>query len=547
MSFVSYAQNFEDVILWRALKHVTSGCYIDIGANDPVNDSVSLAFYEKGWRGIHVEPMRACAEALRIARPNEVVIEAAVSTSKNIIKLTEFENTGLTTGVDLHADRHKAAGLKSKQLDAQPITLSKVLQSAKADTVHWLKIDVEGMEADVLKSWGSTAIRPWIVVVEATLPNSTETNHTEWEEELTRRDYTFAYFDGLNRFYVHNQHQDLISHFGPGPNFFDYFTLSEFSPFSATLKGRLTAALSSEQDIEQKLAHALAQRDTQTSAHAEAIRVAVEAVSAEAKEARARLDEQLSKAHAEHKNSRDHIAQLQTQLSEHQAEISQLSYSLQERTDAMTRAAEEARLNAEQYAQLLRENTNQCAELIQESREQAENLIQMRDAHRAELLEERKAKEAVSAMLTQAQTDRDSALAQATDIANQSQAEIASHKSRTEALYASTSWKISAPVRWAGNGVRGVFAIIKRCRRIVLEAGIRFFRATPRRKAFARPLAKLVPSLGREIDHLRSIQPGEPHVPSIEAYKQWNATPPHENVEAWTETLKAAATEKVTR
>ena len=52
--FVSYAQNFEDVILNRALKSVTNGFYIDIGAEDPVTDSVSLAFYNKGWRGVHV-------------------------------------------------------------------------------------------------------------------------------------------------------------------------------------------------------------------------------------------------------------------------------------------------------------------------------------------------------------------------------------------------------------------------------------------------------------------------------------------------------------
>ncbi len=34
--FISHAQNFEDVILWRALKHVQNGFYIDVGAQDPV-------------------------------------------------------------------------------------------------------------------------------------------------------------------------------------------------------------------------------------------------------------------------------------------------------------------------------------------------------------------------------------------------------------------------------------------------------------------------------------------------------------------------------
>ena len=54
MSIVSYAQNFEDVMLWRALGKVENGFYIDIGAQHPVIDSVSKAFYDNGWRGIHV-------------------------------------------------------------------------------------------------------------------------------------------------------------------------------------------------------------------------------------------------------------------------------------------------------------------------------------------------------------------------------------------------------------------------------------------------------------------------------------------------------------
>jgi hypothetical protein len=45
MSFISYAQNFEDVMLWRALQHVERGFYIDVGANDPTIDSVTKAFY----------------------------------------------------------------------------------------------------------------------------------------------------------------------------------------------------------------------------------------------------------------------------------------------------------------------------------------------------------------------------------------------------------------------------------------------------------------------------------------------------------------------
>ena len=47
---ISYAQNFEDVILNRAFRHQRSGFYIDIGAFDPVVDSVTKHFYDLGWR-----------------------------------------------------------------------------------------------------------------------------------------------------------------------------------------------------------------------------------------------------------------------------------------------------------------------------------------------------------------------------------------------------------------------------------------------------------------------------------------------------------------
>ena len=46
-SFISYSQNGEDVVLMRALGHLGSGRYIEVGANDPTNDSVTRAFSQE--------------------------------------------------------------------------------------------------------------------------------------------------------------------------------------------------------------------------------------------------------------------------------------------------------------------------------------------------------------------------------------------------------------------------------------------------------------------------------------------------------------------
>ena len=61
-SFVSYAQNYEDLMLWRALRHVEQGFYVDCGAYDPEEHSVTKAFYERGWSGINIEPVPSLIE-----------------------------------------------------------------------------------------------------------------------------------------------------------------------------------------------------------------------------------------------------------------------------------------------------------------------------------------------------------------------------------------------------------------------------------------------------------------------------------------------------
>ncbi len=238
---ISYSQNFEDVILWRALKHVVNGFYIDIGAQDPVCDSVSLAFYEKGWRGLHVEPVPSNATRLREARPDEEVIEAAIARNEGEIEIFEIAETGLSTGKDAIAKKHKAGGFKTKSIKVATLPLSKLLERHAGRDIHWLKIDVEGMEAEVIASWQESPTRPWVLCIESTLPNTQQQNFADWEPDVLGRGYIHVYFDGLNRFYVHQDHADLSQAFGVGPNYFDDFSVGGTSPFSRRLAGEVAA------------------------------------------------------------------------------------------------------------------------------------------------------------------------------------------------------------------------------------------------------------------------------------------------------------------
>lgn len=224
MSFVSYAQNLEDVMLQRALKDVAQGFYIDIGAQDPESDSVSLAFYRNGWRGIHVEPNTQYARLLRAARPDEVVEQVAIGTVQGSLTFYEFSDTGLSTADTAIAQAHQAAGYNCEETQVSVLTCDELLERHGASRpVHWLKIDVEGFEKQVLESWKISQVRPWILVIESTMPRSQISVHEEWESLVLEKGYLFAYFDGLNRFYVHETQKERLAAFSSPPNIFDEF------------------------------------------------------------------------------------------------------------------------------------------------------------------------------------------------------------------------------------------------------------------------------------------------------------------------------------
>ena len=197
-SFKSYAQNFEDVILYRALGSIRNGFYIDVGAQHPEIDSVSKAFYDLGWRGVHVEPVPYYAELLRKHRPDDLVVEAALSSFTGEIAMTVFPLTGLSTVVERVAEEHLLAGNRAEleQVIVPTQTLAMVADEVGCQDVHWLKIDVEGHEREVLEGWDSSTLRPWICVIEAAHPNSEQSTHLDWEHILIRANYLLVYETG---------------------------------------------------------------------------------------------------------------------------------------------------------------------------------------------------------------------------------------------------------------------------------------------------------------------------------------------------------------
>ena len=109
---------------------------------------------------------------------------------------------------------------------------------------------MEGAEHLVLRGADFDRFRPWIVLVEATHPTTQIASRAAWEETLLNAGYGFAYFDGLNRFYVAKEHSELSKLIAVPPNVFDDFVPVDqieaeqaLEAFRLSVSWRLTAPL----------------------------------------------------------------------------------------------------------------------------------------------------------------------------------------------------------------------------------------------------------------------------------------------------------------
>jgi FkbM family methyltransferase len=213
-TLISHAQNREDVVLWRALGDVENGSYVEIGANDPDVESITRAFYDRGWRGMLIEPIPELAERLRQRRPDDTVVEAAVTDSDAAhVTLHAIAGTGLSSLSDEVGAAHRTHGWDVRDIEVRAARLDDLLEEHGwgSRTIHFMTVDVEGTEREVLASVDLRRWRPWVLVIESTFPLSTAENHSGWEDRVLEAGYRFCLFDGLSRFYVAEEHADGLA------------------------------------------------------------------------------------------------------------------------------------------------------------------------------------------------------------------------------------------------------------------------------------------------------------------------------------------------
>jgi FkbM family methyltransferase len=207
-----YSQNFEDVLLSRVLSDLETATYIDVGCQHETVDSVTKHFSNKGWSGINLDPVE---EHIRefACRPNDTSLPVAAGATPSLQQFTVIAQSGLSSFHPFYVATANELGLTDVQSRLVEVrTLTSILDEylGEKKPIAFLKIDVEGHEYEVLQGMDLERYRPIIILVETTIPCTTELSESypAIRGHLALHDYHEVYFDGVNSWWLSGEELD---------------------------------------------------------------------------------------------------------------------------------------------------------------------------------------------------------------------------------------------------------------------------------------------------------------------------------------------------
>ena len=84
---LQYSRWGEDSFLINYFKGTSNGRYIDIGAFHPFRGSNTYLLYKKGWSGINIDLNKTSIDLFKLARPNDINLNLAISDANKKIKV----------------------------------------------------------------------------------------------------------------------------------------------------------------------------------------------------------------------------------------------------------------------------------------------------------------------------------------------------------------------------------------------------------------------------------------------------------------------------
>jgi FkbM family methyltransferase len=177
-------QSGEDGILAKLLPH-DRGYYVDVGANDGIQCSNTWQFYQRGWRGLLIDPLPETWYRLVQQRPGDWFSWYAASNTTGVATMNALRDVS-TLRPDANLD-------EQVKIRVEADTLANILARFPAELREQCRlcsIDVEGWEKEVLEGIDWSTFRPEVFCIEWKQPDTNSMDAAnEWLPILTGRGY----------------------------------------------------------------------------------------------------------------------------------------------------------------------------------------------------------------------------------------------------------------------------------------------------------------------------------------------------------------------
>jgi FkbM family methyltransferase len=199
---VSFSQCGEDLIA----EYIFSEClrlpeisYLDIGAYHPTLLSNTYLFYQKGHRGVCIEPDPDLLDGIKSVRPEDTCLNVGVGTSQQSrADFYRMTNRTLNTFSKDAAERYQEYGnQKIEEVISMPLlTVDSIIERYFNFCPHYISLDIEGLDFEILKTFDFSRFRPQVFCVETLTytEDKSERKLSEIIELVTSNNY-FVYAD----------------------------------------------------------------------------------------------------------------------------------------------------------------------------------------------------------------------------------------------------------------------------------------------------------------------------------------------------------------
>lgn len=191
---VSYSQFGEDLFLTVLLGYEKSdGLYVDVGCFHPIFISNTYIFYQRGWKGLAIDPNPQFKEEWRRYRPRDTFLNLAISEKREQrVYMIDRKHPAMSMVVcETELETADPSQYEASTCEASP--LADVLdQHLAGRQIDLMNVDCEGMDLSVLRTndWGK--YRPTVLAVE---------------------DFNMSLESDLNRF-LHSLHYECRAYIG---------------------------------------------------------------------------------------------------------------------------------------------------------------------------------------------------------------------------------------------------------------------------------------------------------------------------------------------